>query len=169
MHEMAVNIVLLEPEIPQNTGNIARTCAAIGGSLHLIEPLGFSVEDKYLKRAGLDYWHLLDIHYYGSMDDFLKKAGNNQIVYVTTKADRVYSETEYENGCYLVFGKESKGLPEELLAENHERCVRIPMVREARSLNLSNAAAIVAFEASRQLGFPGMEKYGKLHRLKWGT
>lgn len=164
---MAINIVLVEPEIPQNTGNIARTCAAIGGVLHLVEPLGFSVEDKYLKRAGLDYWDLVDVRYYRNFEAFLDKNSNRQLVFVTTKADRTYSEMRYREDCCIVFGKETKGLPEELLVKNHENCVRIPMVQEARSLNLSNAAAIVAYEAARQLDFRGLEKKGNLHRLKW--
>lgn len=164
---MAVNIVLLEPEIPQNTGNIARTCAATGSILHLIKPLGFSVKDKYLKRAGLDYWDLLEINYYEDMDDFLKTVKGVQIVLVTTKADKIYTDISYSDGCYLVFGKETKGLPEEFLVKHHDWCVRIPMIREARSLNLSNAAAIMVYEVNRQLDFPAMEKSGDLHRLKW--
>ncbi len=164
---MSINIVLVEPEIPQNTGNIARTCAAIGGVLHLVEPLGFSVEDKYLKRAGLDYWDLVDVRYYRNFEVFLDKNSKCQLVFVTTKADQTYSEMKYREDCCIVFGKETKGLPEELLAKNHEKCVRIPMVQEARSLNLSNAAAIVAYEAARQLDFKGLEKQGTLHRLRW--
>ena len=166
---MSINIVLVEPEIPQNTGNIARTCAAIGAELHLIRPLGFSVDDKYLKRAGLDYWNLLKVSYYDSIEEFLEIAGNVQVVYITTKADKVYSDFKYEEGCYLVFGKETKGLPEELLAKNHSKCVRIPMVNEARSLNLSNSAAVIAYEAHRQLGFPGLQKEGHLHKMEWDT
>ena len=164
---MSINIVLLEPEIPQNTGNIARTCAAIGADLHLIRPLGFSVDDKYLKRAGLDYWNLLTVSYYDSIEEFLITAGSKQVVYVTTKADIVYSDFKYEESCYLVFGKETKGLPEELLAKNHNSCVRIPMVNDARSLNLSNSAAIIAYEVHRQLGFKGLQKKGHLHRIDW--
>ncbi len=164
---MSVNIVLVEPEIPQNTGNIARTCAALGAELHLIRPLGFSVDDKYLKRAGLDYWNLLKISYYDSTEEFLITAGNSQLVYVTTKADIVYSDFRYESGCFLLFGKESKGLPEELISLNHKNCIRIPMVNDARSLNLSNSAAIVAYEALRQLEFPKLEKEGQLHRMDW--
>lgn len=164
---MSINIVLLEPEIPQNTGNIARTCAAIGANLHLIKPLGFSVDDKYLKRAGLDYWNLLSVSYYDSLEDFLKTVKNAQVIYITTKADTVYSDFIYEEGCYLVFGKETKGLPEELLVKNHSNSVRIPMVNEARSLNLSNSAAIVAYEVHRQMGFQGLQKEGHLHRMEW--
>ena len=163
---MSINIVLVEPEIPQNTGNIARTCAAIGADLHLVRPLGFSVDDKYLKRAGLDYWDLLNVSYYNSIEEFLETARTAQVVYVTTKADTVYSDFKYEKGCYLVFGKETKGLPEELLSINHDTCVRIPMTGEARSLNLSNSAAIVAYEAHRQLGFPGLQKEGHLRKLE---
>ena len=166
---MSINIVLLEPEIPQNTGNIARTCAAIGAELHLIRPLGFSVDDKYLKRAGLDYWNLLKVSYYDSIGELLETVGNAQVVYITTKADKVYSDFKYEEGCYLVFGKETKGLPEELLAKNHSNCVRIPMVNVARSLNLSNSAAIIAYEVHRQLGFYGLQKDGHLHNMEWDT
>lgn len=164
---MSINIVLLEPEIPQNTGNIARTCAAIGADLHLIRPLGFSVDDKYLKRAGLDYWNLLSVNYYDSIKEFLDNVKNSQVVYITTKADTVYSDFNYDDDCYLVFGKETKGLPEELLAKNHSRSVRIPMVNEARSLNLSNSAAIIAYEVHRQMGFQGLQKEGQLHRMDW--
>ena len=164
---MSLNIVLLEPEIPQNTGNIARTCAAIGANLHLIKPLGFSVDDKYLKRAGLDYWNLLKVSYYNNFNEFQFSIDNNQIVYVTTKAETVYSDFKYKKNCYLVFGKETKGIPEEILSKNLDKCVRIPMVNEARSLNLSNSAAIVAYEAQRQLGFEGLLKKGHLHRLEW--
>lgn len=166
---MSINIVLIEPEIPQNTGNIARTCAAIGANLHLVRPLGFSVDDKYLKRAGLDYWDLLTVSYYDSLEDFLETAKNIQVVYITTKADTVYSDFIYEEGCYLVFGKETKGLPEELLAKNHSTSVRIPMVNKARSLNLSNSAAIIAYEAYRQMGFRGLQKEGHLHRMDWDS
>jgi len=164
---MAVNIVLVEPEIPQNTGNIARTCAATGSALHLIKPLGFSVEDKYLKRAGLDYWNLLDIHYYETIEEFLLTAGSGELVLVSTKAQRTYSDFTYTDGCFLIFGKETKGLPEELLIKHPDSCVRIPMVAEARSLNLSNSAAIIAYEAYRQLNFSNMQRKGKLQRLKW--
>ncbi len=166
---MPINIVLVEPEIPQNTGNIARTCAAIGAHLHLVRPLGFSVDDKYLKRAGLDYWNLLTVNYYDSLEEFLGTVKNFQVVYVTTKADIVYSDFKYKEGCYLVFGKETKGLPEELLAKNHNSSVRIPMVNDARSLNLSNSAAIVAYEVHRQMGFQGLQKEGHLHRMDWDT
>ncbi|RKX84742.1 MAG: tRNA (uridine(34)/cytosine(34)/5-carboxymethylaminomethyluridine(34)-2'-O)-methyltransferase TrmL [Spirochaetes bacterium] len=166
---MSINIVLVEPEIPQNTGNIARTCAAIGANLHLIRPLGFSVDDKYLKRAGLDYWNLLKVSYYDSVEEFLETTEAGQVVYITTKADTVYSDFKYKEGCFLVFGKETKGLPEELLARNHSRSVRIPMVHAARSLNLSNSAAIIAYEVHRQMGFVGLQKEGHLHRLEWDS
>lgn len=164
---MSINIVLVEPEIPQNTGNIARTCAAIGANLHLVKPLGFSVDDKYLKRAGLDYWDLLTVSYYDSIKQFLELTGTAQVVYITTKSDTVYSDFKYEKDCYLVFGKETKGLPEKLLSDNYRSSVRIPMVSEARSLNLSNSAAIIAYEVNRQLGFPELQKEGHLHRMEW--
>ena len=164
---MSINIVLIEPEIPQNTGNIARTCAAVGAKLHLVRPLGFSVDDKHLKRAGLDYWNLLTVNYYDSLEDFLETVKKTQVVYITTKAEIVYSDFRYEEGCYLVFGKETKGLPEELLVKNYNSSVRIPMVNDARSLNLSNSAAIIAYEVHRQLGFEGLQKEGHLHRLDW--
>jgi len=164
---MSVNIVLVEPEIPQNTGNIARTCAAIGAELHLIKPLGFSVDDKYLKRAGLDYWNLLKVSYYNSFSEFKLSIDNNQIVYVTTKAETVYSDYKFNKDCYLVFGKETRGIPEEILSKNLDKCVRIPMINDARSLNLSNSAAIIAYEVQRQTGFEGLQKEGHLHRLEW--
>ena len=164
---MAINIVLVEPEIPQNTGNIARTCAATGSSLHLIKPLGFSVDDKHLKRAGLDYWDLLDVHYYDDINTFFSAVKGDQIALITTKADTAYSDFSYQDGCYLIFGKETRGLPEEMLVQYHQSCVRIPMIHQARSLNLSNAAAIVVYEAYRQLNFGGMQTSGKLHHLTW--
>ena len=164
---MSLNIVLLEPEIPQNTGNIARTCAALGADLHLIKPLGFSVDDKHLKRAGLDYWNLLNITYYNNIDEFLESAGTEQIVYVTTKAETVFSDFKYQKNCFLVFGKETRGIPEEILSKNKDKCVRIPMIDKARSLNLSNSAAIIAYEAQRQLGFEGLQKKGHLHKCDW--
>jgi tRNA (cytidine/uridine-2'-O-)-methyltransferase len=166
---MSINLVLVEPEIPQNTGNIARTCAAIGADLHLVRPLGFSVDDKYLKRAGLDYWDLLTVKYYNNIEEFLNITANSQVVYITTKADTVYSDFNYQDNCYLVFGKETKGLPEELIASNRSNSVRIPMVPEARSLNLSNSAAIIAYEVHRQMGFPNLQKEGHLHRMDWDT
>lgn len=162
-----MNIVLLEPEIPQNAGNIARTCAVTHSSLHLIKPLGFSVDDKHLKRAGLDYWHLLDVHYYESFSDFKEKNPDARLIMATTKAKKVYTEIEYKNNDFIVFGKESAGIPEEILLDYKETAVRIPMFSEARSLNLSNSVAIIIYEALRQLEFPNLLKEGQLHRHKW--
>ena len=165
---MAMHIVLVEPEIPQNTGNIVRTCAGCNASLHLVRPLGFSVEDRYLKRAGLDYWHFLDIRYYDSFDEVAEAARAENggrapnFFFGTTKGKRRYCDVTYQDGDYLVFGKETKGLPETLLHENYENCIRIPMRQEFRSLNLSNAVAVVLFEAMRQLDFPDMETKGNL-------
>ncbi|MBQ8795391.1 MAG: tRNA (uridine(34)/cytosine(34)/5-carboxymethylaminomethyluridine(34)-2'-O)-methyltransferase TrmL [Clostridia bacterium] len=162
-----LNIVLVEPEIPQNTGNIARTCAATGARLHLVEPMGFTVDDKKLKRSGLDYWYLLDITYYKSLDDFFEKNKDGKFFYFSTKARHVYSEIEYPDKAYLVFGKETAGLPEELLMQNKDTTVRIPMIGEARSLNLSNSVAIGVYEALRQWDFPELQNFGELHRHKW--
>lgn len=147
-----MHIVLVEPEIPGNTGNIARLCAATGCHLHLVRPLGFSVEDKYLKRAGLDYWHLVDIHYYDSVYEVLEKYQDSSKFLLTTKADKSYTEVRYDKDSLLIFGKETAGLPQRLREEYADCCVRIPMIKEARSLNLSNAAAVVAYEALRQTG-----------------
>jgi len=158
---MPLNIVLVEPEIPQNTGNIARTCAATGAILHLIEPLGFSIDDRYLRRAGLDYWRLVDVHTYRNTDHFFRQNQGGEFLYVTTKGEKTYAEVQIPENCFLLFGKETKGLPEELLQKNYERCIRIPMITEARSLNISNAAAIVIYEALRQQGFSGLKKEGK--------
>lgn len=164
---MAVlNIVLVEPEIPQNTGNIARTCAATGARLHLVGPMGFKIDDKKLKRAGLDYWNLLDITYYDNLDDFLEK-NKGEFYFFTTKARHVYSDVSYPDGCYIFFGKETKGLPEELLLQNPETCVRVPMVENARSLNLSNTVAIAAYEILRQWDFPELQNLGQLHNYRW--
>ena len=165
----SLNIVLVEPQIPQNTGNIARTCAATGARLHLVEPMGFKVDDAKLKRAGLDYWHLLDITYYENLDDFFEKNKDGVFFYFSTKAQKIYSEIEYPDNCYLVFGKETAGLPEELLYRNPERCVRLPMINnsDARSLNLSNSAAIGAYEVLRQWNFPEMLMKGKLTKFDW--
>lgn len=165
----SLNIVLVEPQIPQNTGNIARTCAATGARLHLVEPMGFKVDDAKLKRAGLDYWHLLDITYYENLDDFFEKNKDGEFYYFSTKAQKIYSEIEYPDNCYLVFGKETAGLPEELLFRNPERCVRLPMINnsDARSLNLSNSAAIGAYEVLRQWNFPEMLMKGKLTKFDW--
>ncbi len=151
---MPLNIVLVEPEIPQNTGNIARTCAVTGSILHLVKPLGFSVDDKHLKRAGLDYWHLLDIHYHESLDDFFKKYPEGDFYFSTTKAKILYTDVKYTENSFLFFGKETAGLPESLLKKYQDRCIRIPMRSQARSLNLSNSVAIIVYEALRQLNFP---------------
>lgn len=151
-----VHIVLVEPEIPGNTGNISRLCAATGCSLHLVRPLGFSTADKDLKRAGLDYWNLLDIHYHDSFAELVTQYFDGNYYYNTTKSGRHYSEVRYNEGDFLVFGKETAGLPAELLAANVDQCVRIPMINEARSLNLSNAVAVVVYEALRQNGFAGL-------------
>lgn len=156
------NVVLVEPEIPQNTGNIVRTCAATGCRLHLIKPLGFEVSYKYLKRAGLDYWHLVEIFYYDNLDDFFSKTSGGNFYFFSTKAKRVYAEANYKDGDYLVFGKETRGLPEELLHDNYENTVRIPMTDESRSLNLSNSVAVAVYEAERQNGFSGLKFFGKL-------
>ena len=157
-----VNVVLLEPEIPQNTGNIARTCAATDSSLHLIRPLGFEVSDKRLRRAGLDYWQYLDISYYDSFAEFAERHRDAQMYFFSTKARRCYADVKYEKGVFLIFGKETAGIPEKLLLENEERCVRIPMYGDLRSLNLSNSTAIAVYEALRQQGFGGLNMEGKL-------
>lgn len=162
-----LNIVLVEPEIPANTGNIARTCAATGARLHLVKPFGFSLDDRHLKRAGLDYWHLLDISYYENLDDFFEKNKGGKFFYFTTKALNRHTDADYEDNCYLVFGKETRGLPESLLVKNKESCVRIPMIEEARSLNLSNSVAIAAYEVLRQWDYPDLLTHGELHRHKW--
>ncbi len=165
MHE-ALNIVLVEPQIPQNTGNIARTCAATGARLHLVKPMGFTVDDKKLKRAGLDYWHLLDITYYENLQDFFEK-NSGPFYYFTTKARHRYSDVKYPDGAYLVFGREDAGLPESLLYENPETCVRLPMRSMARSLNLSNTVAIAVYEALRQQDFDGLLEQGSLRDYQW--
>lgn len=155
---MSVNIVLYQPEIPQNTGNIARSCAATGASLHLIKPLGFSIDDKHLKRAGLDYWSLLDLHIYEDLDEFLKINKDAKIYLGTTKGKKYYSDFNFEKDCFIVFGKETAGLPEKFMEDYRETTMRIPMVCEkrARSLNLSNSVAIILYEALRQQGFSGL-------------
>ncbi|CEP45698.1 tRNA (uridine(34)/cytosine(34)/5-carboxymethylaminomethyluridine(34)-2'-O)-methyltransferase TrmL [Paraclostridium sordellii] len=155
---MSLNIVLVEPEIPQNTGNIIRSCAATGTKLHLVRPLGFSMEDKYLKRAGLDYWDLVDIQYYDSFDEVIEQNPDAKFFYSTTKAKQTHSDVKYEDNSFIVFGKETKGLPESLIMENLDTAIRIPMVdiEKARSLNLSNSVAIVLFEALRQIGYPNL-------------
>ena len=157
-----LNIVLVEPEIPQNCGNIARTCAATGCRLHLIRPLGFDISDKAVKRAGLDYWHLVDVRDYENLEDFFLKNEVKQMWCLSTKAPRCYTEANFEEDCYLFFGKETKGLPEDFLEEHRESCVRIPMRSQARSLNLSNSVAITVYEALRQLSFPDLQDFGKM-------
>ena len=166
---MELNIVLVEPRIPQNTGNIARTCAITGARLHIVKPMGFEIDDKQLKRAGLDYWHLLDITYYEGLSDFFEKNKGGEFYYYTTKAVNTYCDVSYGDKCYIVFGREDKGLPEELLYENKDSCVRIPMIdnEAARSLNLSNSVAIGAYEVLRQWGFPELKNKGRLTRYNW--
>ena len=161
------NIVLVEPEIPQNTGNIARTCAATGAKLHIVKPMGFEIDDKKLKRAGLDYWHLLGIKYYENLDEFFEKNKGGRFYFSTTKARHTYADVEFCDGDFILFGKETKGLPEQLLHDNKETSIRIPMISEARSLNLSNAVAIVVYEALRQTGFEKLESLGELHTMSW--
>jgi len=171
-----MHIVLHEPEIPGNTGNIGRSCAATNTSLHLIEPLGFDITEKELRRAGLDYWAQLDVHRYRDYEDFMLEnfgspveAGTRppRLWYATTKAKRLYCEADFGPDDYIMFGKESAGIPEEILVDHEDSCIRIPMGYGIRSLNLSNAAAIVLYEALRQTGFPGLEREGELHRLHW--
>ena len=157
-----LNIVLLEPEIPHNTGAIARTCAATGARLHLIKPLGFDISDKAVKRAGLDYWHLVDVRVYEDLDDFFSKNQPVCMRLFCTKAPRRYDEADYPDGSYLFFGKETKGLPETFLAEHYDACVRIPIRAEARSLNLSNSVAVGVFEALRQQSFPHLQEQGRM-------
>ena len=157
-----LNVVLVAPEIPQNTGNIARTCAATGSVLHLIKPLGFDISASAVKRAGLDYWHLVDVRVYESLDDFFAKNEVRQMRLFSTKAPRSYTEADYADGCYLFFGRETRGLPEDFLDAHYESCVRIPMREEARSLNLSNSVAIGVFEALPQLDVPHLKDYGKM-------
>ena len=163
-----LNIVLHEPEIPANTGNIGRTCVATNTRLHLIEPLGFRLDEKNLKRAGMDSWGSLDVTTYIDYADFLERNPGAKIYMATTKAPKVYTEVSYEPDCYIMFGKESAGIPEEILVQHQEDCVRIPMVGDIRSLNLSNSVSIVLYEALRQNGFAGMNLEGHLHRLHWG-
>ena len=162
-----LNIVLFEPEIPANTGNIGRTCVATNTRLHLIEPLGFRLDEKNLKRAGMDYWKDLDVITYIDFDDFLEKNPDAKIYMATTKAANVYTEVSYEPDCYIMFGKESAGIPEEILVDHKDMCIRIPMVGDIRSLNLGNSVAIVLYEALRQNGFKNMTTEGHLHRLDW--
>nr|WP_314465613.1 tRNA (uridine(34)/cytosine(34)/5-carboxymethylaminomethyluridine(34)-2'-O)-methyltransferase TrmL [uncultured Clostridium sp.] len=162
-----MNIVLLEPEMPANTGNIGRTCVATDTRLHLIQPLGFKLNDKLIKRAGLDYWDKLDVTVYSDYQDFLDRNPEAKIYMATTKGHHVYSDVKYEPDCFLMFGKESAGIPEEILVDNEDRCVRIPMWGDIRSLNLSNSVSIVLYEALRQNGFERMTMQGELHHLHW--
>ena len=162
-----LNIVLHEPEIPSNTGNIGRTCVATGASLHLIYPLGFVLTEKNLKRAGMDYWEKLNVHKYVDYEDFLEKNPNSRIWYATTKAEKTYADADFKDGDFIMFGKESAGIPEEILVDNRERCIRIPMGHDIRSLNLANSVAIILYEAMRQMNFKDLEEQGKLHRLQW--
>ena len=163
----ALNIVLFEPEIPANTGNIGRTCVAAGARLHLIEPMGFRISQKEVKRAGLDYWDKLDVTVYDSYPDFLEKNPNAKIYMATTKAKHTYADVKFEEDAYIMFGKESAGIPEEILIEHPDECIRIPMFGEIRSLNLSNSVAIVLYEALRQNNFMNLNSQGELHRLHW--
>ena len=164
---MEINIVMVEPEIPQNTGNVARTCAATGARLHLVGPMGFTIDDKKLKRAGLDYWDFLDITYYKNLDEFFEIHPDADCFYFTTKALHTHSDTAYPDKCYLLFGKETKGLPEELLLQNPDKCVRIPMQYDIRSLNLSNSVAIAVYEVLRQWNYPSLQNFGQLHNYRW--
>ncbi len=161
-----LNIVMVEPQIPQNTGNVARTCAATNARLHLVEPMGFKIDDKKLKRAGLDYWNLLDISYYKNLEEFFEKNKGN-FYYFSTKAVNKHTDIKYPDKCYLVFGKETAGLPEDLLHNNKDNCVRIPMTNDARSLNLSNSIAIGTYEVLRQWEYPELESKGKLRNYSW--
>lgn len=162
-----MNIVLHEPEIPANTGNIGRTCVATGTSLHLIKPLGFDISDKAVRRAGMDYWKELDLHVYENFEEFVERNPGAKIYMATTKAKKAYTEVEYTENDFIMFGKESAGIPEEILVKYEETSVRIPMIGEIRSLNLSNSVSIILYEALRQQDFEGMKLKGNLHRLKW--
>lgn len=157
-----LNVVLVEPEIPMNTGNIARTCAATGSVLHLIKPLGFDISDRAVKRAGLDYWHLVDVRVYENLDDFFEKNGDVPLWCLSTKSPQDYSVASFRDGDYLFFGKETRGLPEDFLEAHRDRCLRIPMIAEARSLNLANSVAIIVYEALRQQAFPHLKGYGRM-------
>jgi tRNA (cytidine/uridine-2'-O-)-methyltransferase len=168
MKEMNIlNIVLFEPQIPQNTGNIARTCAVTGAKLHIVGPMGFSVDDKKLKRAGLDYWDKLDIVYYENTEEFLLKNGDKKLYFFTTKGLNKYTDINYEDDCYIIFGREDRGIDEDILYKNKDRCVRIPMIPHLRCLNLSNSVAIAAYEVLRQWNFEGMETKGRLRKYDW--
>ena len=162
-----INIVLHEPEIPANTGNIGRTCVAAGLKLHLIKPLGFDIDEKAVKRAGLDYWDKLDLAVYENYEDFMAKNPGAKVYMATTKAEKIYSEAHFEPNCYIMFGKESAGIPEEILIHHKDTAIRIPMIGDIRSLNLSNSVAVIAYEALRQNNFEHMQLQGKLHRLTW--
>ena len=161
-----LNVVLVEPEIPQNTGNIARTCAATGARLHIVKPMGFTIDDKQLKRCGLDYWNLLDITYYENLDKFFD-SNPGSYYFFTTKGLNTHSDVKYEDNCYLFFGKETKGLPEELLLKHKDRCVRLPMRGPARSLNLSNSVCVGVYEVLRQWDYPELQNKGQLHKYRW--
>lgn len=165
---MRLNIVLAQPQIPQNTGNIARTCAVTGAALHIIKPMGFTPDDKQLKRAGLDYWHYLDLTYYDSFDDFFSKQ-SGALFFFSTKAQNRYTDVSYPDGCFIVFGREDAGLPEDLLFRHKESCVRIPMLPTLRSLNLSNSVAIAAYEILRQWDFPELQNQGSLTKFDWSN
>jgi tRNA (cytidine/uridine-2'-O-)-methyltransferase len=160
MHTFNLNVVLYQPEIPQNTGNIARTCAAVGAKLHLIKPLGFSVRDRHLKRAGLDYWHMVEISYYDDLSDFVDKNKGKNLNFITKKAYKTYDQIDFTGEIFLIFGKETAGLPEDILKEYRNKCYRIPMKEDTRSLNLSNAVAVVVYEACRQNGFDKLQLLG---------
>lgn len=160
MHSFSLNVVLFQPEIPQNTGNIARTCAALDAKLHLIKPLGFSVRNRYLKRAGLDYWHMVEVIYYDDLKDFFEKNKDKNLNFITKKASKIYDQIDFTGEIFLVFGKETAGLPEDILRDHWDKCYRIPMKEDARSLNLSNAVAILLYEACRQRGFDRLQLRG---------
>lgn len=162
-----LNIVLVEPQIPPNTGNISRTCAVTGAKLHLVRPIGFEITDKRLKRAGLDYWNKLEITIYDGLEDFFEKNPGGKFFYFTTKGRTVHSDVDYPDNCYLVFGREDRGLPEELLKDNPDSCVRIPMRNELRSLNLSNSVSVAVYEVLRQWDYPDLSREGKLTKYQW--
>ncbi len=164
---MRFNIVLLEPEIPHNTGAIGRTCVATNSSLHLIKPLGFDIDEKSVRRSGLDYWDEIDLHIYENYQDFLDKNPNARVFMATTKAEKTYADVEYKENDFIMFGKESKGIPEEVLAVNKDLCIRIPMIEKHRSLNLANSASIIVYEALRQTNFEGLLSVGELHHSNW--
>ena len=164
---MILNIVLLEPQIPQNTGNISRTCACTGARLHLVGPMGFQIDDKKLKRSGLDYWQYLDISYYDSIADFYEKNPDALCYYFTTKAQHVFTDVSYPDNAWLIFGREDAGIPEEILLQHPDTCVRMPMLPYVRSLNLSNTVAIATYEVLRQWNYPELQNYGQLHNYRW--